>query len=113
MKIDKNISEILIKKEIGDRIHDRRIAMDMTQLEFSQKCGLSLSTVIRIENGDDTKFSNIIKIMRCFDAISNLDLLIPEQEEDYKALFENKAPKKRVRKSKDEPKRKWIWGDEK
>lgn len=113
MKIDKNISEILIKKEIGERIRDRRIAMDMTQLEFSQKCGLSLSTVIRIENGDDTKISNIIKIMRCFDAVSNLDLLIPEQEEDYKALFENKTPKKRVRKSKDGPKRKWVWGDEK
>ena len=63
MKITGLYDEKTILSELGNRIQQYRISMNITQAELAQKCGLSLKTIARTEAGHDTKLSNIIKIL--------------------------------------------------
>ena len=60
MKISANENEKAIMIELGTRIKDNRIAMNLTQTELAEKCGVSPSTETRIENGEDSEMSNYI-----------------------------------------------------
>ena len=105
-------SEQAILKELGDRIKNQRIASNITQTELAKKCGISTSTQIRIENGEDTKFSNILRILSALDLLENLNLLIPEEQPDYKLLYENKKQRERASKARSKEKAVWSWGED-
>ena len=77
MKFTQLGSEKAILKEFGNRIKQYRISMNVTQQQLAQRCGVSVSTMMRIENGDDPKWSTIIKILSEFNLLDNLDVLIP------------------------------------
>ena len=96
MKISGNQNEMTILKEIGQRIKQHRISLNITQADLADKCGISSSTEVRIENGVDSKFSNYIKILPALNMLDNLDILIPEMQQDFKALFEEKPTRKRA-----------------
>ena len=113
MKITNLSNEKSILSEIGNRIQQYRVSMNVTQVEFAKKCGISLKTIARIENGDDLKLSNLIKIMNEFNIVDNLDALIPEPQPDYKAMFEEKTTRKRARPDKKKPNDTWVWGEDK
>lgn len=113
MKITGNENEQAILKEIGTRIKQYRISLNVTQSNLADKCGISASTVVRIENGVDSKFSNYIKILNGLRLIQNIDILIPEIQPDFKALFEQKAPRQRARSSDTDLKSGWVWGEDK
>ena len=113
MRITGYESELSILKELGERIKQNRISRNLTQAELAEKCGISMSTQIRIENGDDSKISNIIKIMIALDLTDNINLIIPEVEPDYKAIFEEKPARKRVSKKKKASTSEWVWGEDK
>lgn len=113
MKILGFENEGYILKELGQRIKQYRISLNIIQAELAKKCGISLSTETRIENGEDSKFSNIIKIMSALGLVENLEGLIPEQKPDYKALFEDKPIRKRAGSTSNSEKSVWIWGEDK
>lgn len=113
MKITGNESEQAILKELGTRVKQYRIALNMTQAELAEKCGVSSSTAVRLENGADLKISNYLKILSALGLLQNLDILIPEAQEDYKALYEKKLARQRVKRSADKPKSNWVWGEDK
>lgn len=72
-----------------------------------------MSTVVRIENGDDTKVSNYIRILSGLDILENINALIPEESADYKQLFEERTPRKRVRIKNEQNVSDWTWGEDK
>ena len=111
MKITGFESEAAILRELGDRIRDQRIARQCSQTQLAEQCGLSEGTVRRIENGKEFRISQLIKIMSFFGIAENLDILIPAESKDYKAIFDSKPKRKRA-KSKKEQAPKWKWGDE-
>ncbi len=113
MKIIGNESEQVILKELGMRIKQYRISLNITQADLARKCGTSVSTVVRMENGVDSKLSNYLKIMNALSLIQNIDMLIPELQPDFKALFEQKPPRQRVRQKNIKQKSGWIWGEDK
>ncbi len=113
MKISGNQNEMTILKEIGQRIKQHRISLNITQADLANKCGISSSTEVRIENGVDSKFSNYIKILSALNMLDNLDILIPEMQQDFKALFEEKPTRKRAKPSGEKKKAKWIWEEDK
>ena len=45
--------------------------------------------------------------------IQNMDILIPEPQPDFKAMFENKAPRQRVKTNGSNPKSNWVWEEDK
>ena len=113
MKITGNESEQVILKEIGMRIKQYRISLNITQVDLANKCGTSISTVVRMENGEDSKLSNYLKIMNALSLSQNIDILIPELQPDFKALFEQKPPRQRVKQKNIKNKSDWVWGEDK
>lgn len=113
MKITGNESEQSIIKELGARIKQYRISLNVTQKDFAVKCGLSSSTVVRIENGEDSIFSNYIKILNGLGLIQNMNILIPEMQPNFKDIFENKPVRRRAKTQKNKSKSNWIWDEDK
>ncbi|MBR3817172.1 MAG: helix-turn-helix transcriptional regulator [Clostridia bacterium] len=113
MKISNYNDEKSILVELGNRIQQYRISLNITQSELAQRCGLSLKTIARTEVGYDTKLSNLIKILNEIGLSENLDILIPEPQPDYKALFEEKTIRKRARPDKKKTDSAWVWGEDK
>ena len=112
MKIGINQSEATILKEIGQRIKQHRIFLNITQADLADRCCISLSTVVRIENGEDSKFSNYIKILSALNMLDNLDVLIPETQPDFKAIFENRPKRQRATPDNGKITTKWIWDED-
>ena len=113
MKITGNESEQVILKELGMRIKQYRISLNITQMDLAHKCGTSISTVVRMENGVDSKLSNYLKIMNALSLIQNMDILIPELQPDFKALYEQKPPRRRVKQKNIKRNSGWVWGEDK
>ncbi|MBO7659005.1 MAG: helix-turn-helix domain-containing protein [Clostridia bacterium] len=113
MKINGNESEKTILVELGQRIKQNRIALGLTQADLAERCGVSPSTETRVEKGVDTMFSNIIRIMYGLNLLSNIDVLIPEVQPDFKQLYEKKKPRQRVKPSKAKQESDWVWGEDK
>lgn len=113
MKITGFENDVAILKELGTRIKRQRIASNLSQVQLAMKCGLSESSIKRIESGNDFRILHLIKIMGALDIAENLDLLIPVESTDYKAIFEEQPSRKRVRTKKASEPPKWSWGEDK
>ncbi len=48
------------KKYIGERIKFERMMWDMTRLQLAEKSGVSVNTIERIENGENTTIDTIL-----------------------------------------------------
>ncbi len=113
MKITGNESEQAVLKELGNRIKQYRISQNITQAELAEKCGISSSTEVRIENGIDAKISNYIKILNGLGLQQNFDVMIPEIQEDFKAIYEKKTLRQRAKSTKSEKNSNWVWEEDK
>lgn len=103
-----------IYKAIGERAKNYRISMNLTQAQFAQKCGMPKRAIERIESGENRNLDNFLAVLRGFNLLANIDLLIPEQEERPTDIAAKKPVKKRVySKKSDTEKPAIIWGDEK
>ena len=113
MKITELTYEKEILCELGRRIKQHRVALNITQSELASRCEISLSTEIRIENGVDSKISNYIKILIALGFVENLNILIPELQPDFKSIYEQKPPRQRATPSAREDKSNWTWEEDK
>ena len=113
MKISSNENEKNILAELGQRIKQNRISLNITQAELAEKCGISPSTETRIENGEDSKMSNYIRILSGLNMLGNLDILIPEVQPDFKALYEQRASRKRAKPGGKKTTSSWTWDEDK
>jgi len=103
-----------ILMELGRRIQDTRIAASLTQKELAERAGISLSTLVRLESGESVRFEYVLNTLRALNLLSNIDLLVQEQEMRPSDLLDYGKKRKRVRVApKENPFRKpWKWGDE-
>jgi len=76
--IFKSNKEILI--EVGDRIQNHRLKLNITQQELSEKTGLSLSLIQRVEKGASISLINFVKVLRGMQLLEGLENLIPKEE---------------------------------
>ncbi|MBE6665542.1 MAG: helix-turn-helix transcriptional regulator [Ruminococcaceae bacterium] len=112
MKLIGTENEKIVLKELGSRIKQYRISSNITQKELADKCGISASTVVRIENGNDSTFSNYLKIFSGLGLTQNIDILIPEKQPDFKAIFEEKKLRQRAKSNSYTAKTGWTWGED-
>ena len=85
---------------LGKRFKDYRITMRLTQKEMSEKCGISLPTIRKFENGQATNITmnNFIAMLREVNETESLKNLLPEipiSPYDLEKIEKNKP--KRVR----------------
>ena len=111
MRINKDLREEFILKEISQRAKQHRINYPMTQAELAEKSMVSLSTIMRFEKGEDISFLKVIRILKALDLENNFNELIPDYSEKPSFYMDKNANKQRARR-KSEKKNGWEWGDE-
>ncbi|MEW8027890.1 MAG: helix-turn-helix domain-containing protein [Candidatus Thiodiazotropha sp.] len=115
MKISDLVSDEAVLAEIGQRILQRRLELQMTQAVLAEQAGIAKRTVERIEAGSSAQMSSMIRLLRVLGLLPGLDLLFPEQLQRPMDLLKRKgkvrrrASTPREKAGKDKP---WRWGDE-
>lgn len=63
-----------VAKQLGEKIKEFRLELNMTQKELSEASGVSLFTVQSVEKGNNTSLEKFVQILR---ALRRLDVLEP------------------------------------
>lgn len=111
------MSDQAILEEMGNRLAEYRLGQNLTQKELAAEMGVSLSTLVRLEDGRSVNTLNLIRILRGLGLLSNLETLLPRAESNPIDLLKRQG-KKRQRASRkridqtDEVTSQWNWGDE-
>lgn len=87
-----------VQKELGARIHNRRINMSLTQKDLAERSGLSLRSINNIEQGKETNFSSILRVLLAFNLLNNVEYLLPDELPSPLLINEDKRYPKRVHK---------------
>lgn len=110
MRIDNQMSEKAILKEIAVRFKQTRIDSSITRKELADISMVSVATIARFESGGDIGLVNLIKLLSAMNMESSLDELIPDTFNRPSYHLESTVIRKRARKQKTS--RDWKWGDE-
>ncbi|MEW5704423.1 MAG: helix-turn-helix transcriptional regulator [Pseudomonadota bacterium] len=114
MEFTGDISDNAVLKELGSRVARYRLNSNLTQAAFAKEAGVSLRTVIRVEHGESTQTSNLIRILRALRILENFEALIPEPAmSPIQQLQLHGKSRKRAspEPDKSEAKKPWAWGD--
>ena len=63
--------------ELGDRLARQRLNRNLTQDQLAREAGVSKRTVVRLENGQSSQVTNLVRILRALSLLGNLDVLVP------------------------------------
>jgi transcriptional regulator with XRE-family HTH domain len=114
-KISDLASDEAVLAEIGQRILQRRLELQMTQARLAEQSGVAKRTVERIEAGASAQMTSMIRLLRVLGLLSGLDLLFPLQTPRPMDLLRRKG---KVRKRASTPRRSaeedepWRWGED-
>jgi len=92
------LSDSDIKKEIGSKIRELRLKQNLSQSDLAKNAGLSLSSVIRTENGNIKSFDTFIQICRVIGRLEIFKTLVEKEPlspiEYYKVVNSANKPKR-------------------
>ena len=116
MKIDNQITDIQLFREIGDRIRFARIQSRIKQEELADRCGISRSALIKLEKGDGgTRLSTFLSVLRQLRILQSFEVFLPERHmtPEMQLELDRKAKPlpKTVRDRKKSVTGIWKWGD--
>lgn len=114
MKIEELLSDETILLELGERLAQRRLELELTQAELAEQAGVSKRTVERIEAGATTQLSTLIRILRILELLDRLENLVPVSGPRPLDLLKLKGKERQraPRGKKSAPDEPWKWGDE-
>ena len=72
------LSDPAILQKIGNRIRDYRTRMEMTQGELAERSGVSMGTIVRMEQGNTVSTLLFISVLRTLGLLENMEVLLPE-----------------------------------
>jgi transcriptional regulator with XRE-family HTH domain len=93
-----NLSDTAILEEITKRVKQKRLNLNLTQMELSHKAGLHVQTIKKFESGSSATVQTLIQLLRAFDELDFLDKFMPEPGASPIALLKLKG-KERTRAS--------------
>lgn len=114
MNIDKNLTDDAILAEIGSRIAQRRLELQLTQAELAEQAGIAKRTVERIEAGGSAQMASVVRILRVLDLLPGIDRMFPVVGPRPMDLLKHKG-KLRQRASRrrhsTQPSTTWSWNE--
>ena len=116
----KAFNEQVALDKLGQGVSQRRISLNLTQLDLAEQSGVSKRTLERLENGLPVQTPNLLAILARLDVLDAIFRQIPGEGvspiQQVRALTKG-APRQRVRKPTEAdvkvPDNEWVWGDEK
>jgi len=115
MKIEGLLTDEAILAELGGRLVQRRLELQLTQQMLAEQAGVSKRTVERIEAGATAQMSTLVRILRVLELLDRLEALVPAAGPRPMDLvrLKGKARKRASGKRKPTDEGPWRWGDEK
>lgn len=116
MKFLNEFSDDAVLKELGNRIAQHRLNRNQTQSYLAEEAGVSKRTLHRVEHGESTHMTNLIRILRALDLLENIEILVPDTGISPIQQVKMSGKKRRRASSpsdKPKPKTPWTWGDNK
>lgn len=114
MDISKNLANDAILAEIGVRLAQRRLDLQLTQADVAEQAGIAKRTVERIEAGGSAQMSSVVRILRVLDLLPGLERMFPEAGPRPMDLLKQKG-KVRQRASRprhsEQPSKTWSWNE--
>lgn len=114
MKISNLLADDAILVELGARLAQRRIDLQLTQAAVAEQAGIAKRTLERIEAGASAQMSSLIRILRVLDILPGLDHLLSESAPRPMDLLKRKG-KVRQRASRrsltTQTHKPWSWDD--
>jgi len=114
MKITSFLTDDVVLEALGQRLAAVRIARQMTQAKLAEEAGLSKRTVERMEAGDSSQLSSLIRVLRVLGLLEGLDQLVPEARPrplDLLKLRGRQRQRASSRSAVNESSEEWSWGE--
>lgn len=114
MKIDSNMVDEAVTKEMGRRLTAIRLAQNLSQRQLAENAGLGLRTVQRLELGETaTQLSGFVRVCRALGLMDRIDQLMAEPPPSpLDQLRRNERKRRRATGGrKKTPPAKWTWGE--
>jgi putative transcriptional regulator len=115
MAIPMETTDRRVLAELGDRLARYRLNRNLTQDQLAREAGVSKRTVVRLESGQSSQVTNLVRVLRALGLLGNLDALVPAPLASPIEALKAKA-RRRHRASptskRPKPKSEWTWGDE-
>lgn len=73
-----SMSDKAILSEIGERIRRERLNQNISQIHLAEHAGISRKVVQSLEAGTGCSLEGMIKILRAFGKLDQLDVLLPD-----------------------------------
>jgi transcriptional regulator with XRE-family HTH domain len=102
--------------ELGDRLARHRLNRNLTQDQLAREAGVSKRTIVRLENGQSSQVTNLVRVLRALGLLGNLDALVPAPlASPIEALKAKGRQRRRASPAgkKPKPSSDWTWGDDK
>jgi transcriptional regulator with XRE-family HTH domain len=114
MKIEGLLTDEAILAELGGRLAQRRLELQLTQEMLAGQAGVSKRTVERVEAGATMQMSTMIRILRVLELLDRLETLVPVVGPRPMDLLRLKGRERKRASGKRSPKddKPWTWGDE-
>jgi putative transcriptional regulator len=115
MAIQKQMTDEWTLAELGKRLARHRLNRNLTQDQLAREAGVSKRTVVRLENGESSQLTNLLRILRALGLLGNLDGLVPAPlASPVEALKAKVRERRRASPSaqKLQPGSEWTWGDD-
>jgi len=116
MKLDSQLSDEAILRELGDRLASARLAKNLTQAVLAREAGVSKRTIERLESGEvASRLSALVRVCRVLGLIERLDSLfpvaVPGPVEQLKLAGRTRKRASKPRHPATRRPRHWTWGD--
>ena len=118
MDIDEKTTDQHLLAELGERISQHRVNRNLTQKQLAEMAGISEPTLQRLEYGEVSQLTTLIRILRALKLLGNLDQLIPEpppspiQQAKLKGKTRQRASSRKKGKETEKPGEEWSWGED-
>ena len=97
------LSDVEITKKISSRLKELRLKQNISRQDMSASSGVSISSIVRMEDGEIKSFESFLRILRTLGKIEVLLPLVEEEEIspiEYYKLTQSAKSKLRKRASK-------------
>jgi len=105
-----------ILEELGTRLRQARLARNVSQSALAKEAGVARFTLQRIEAGQSSSTTNLVKLLRALDLLEGLDGLVPEGlDRPVDQIRRRGERRQRAGSPRERPKEdpdRWRWGDE-
>ncbi len=109
------MSDEAILGEIGARLAAHRVDLQLTQAAVAEQAGVAKRTLERMEAGQSSQLSSLIRVLRALDAMAGLESLVAEAGPRPMDLLQRKGKRRQRASGRRGDKTNtasWEWGDD-